>query len=301
MGTGVARRPAVSEYVEAALADSDCFFSYTTPTDYTLDVDRLTFTSPLASPYPENNIVHARFFPCPDGGDRAVLVLPQWNSDAEGHVGLCRLLNRFGVSALRMSMAYHDYRMPAELKRADYHVSSNIGRTIHAGRQTVIDARACLDWLEARGYRRLAVLGTSLGSCMAFITAAHDKRIRAGVFNHVSTYFSDVVWTGMASQHVRKGLEQGVTQDELRRHWALISPASYLDRIAGRDLKMLLIWARFDTTFLPEFSLDLFDRFRRSGQPFSSLALPCAHYTIGHFPFVWIDGLAMCRFLAKHL
>jgi len=29
--------------------------------------------------------------------------------------------------------------------------------------------------------------------------------------------------------------------------------------------------------------------------------LPCAHYTTGEFPFKWLDGLAMCRFLARHL
>ena len=63
---------------------------------------------------------------------RALVVLPQWNSDVNGHIGLCKLLNRYGLTALRMSKAYHDERMPAELERADYHVSSNIGRTISA-------------------------------------------------------------------------------------------------------------------------------------------------------------------------
>ena len=48
---------------------------------------------------------------------RAVVVLPQWNADAEGHVGLCRLMNRFGLSALRLSLPYHDARMPPELRR----------------------------------------------------------------------------------------------------------------------------------------------------------------------------------------
>ena len=55
---------------------------------------------------------------------RAVLVLPQWNADEEGHVGLCRLLARFGMSALRLSLPYHDTRMPPELARADYIVSA---------------------------------------------------------------------------------------------------------------------------------------------------------------------------------
>jgi hypothetical protein len=47
-----------------------------------------------------------------EGGRRAVLVLPQWNAGPDGHVGLCRLLNRFGMSALRLTLPYHDARRP---------------------------------------------------------------------------------------------------------------------------------------------------------------------------------------------
>ena len=121
-----------------------------------------------------------------------------------GHVGLAKLLNRFGVSALRMTMAYHAERKPAETQRADYHVSSNVGRTIHAGRQSAVDVRACVDWLASKGYSQVGVLGTSLGSCVAFIAAAHDTRIRMGIFNHVSMHFADVVWTGLSTQNVSK-------------------------------------------------------------------------------------------------
>jgi hypothetical protein len=288
-------------YAARAVADSDGFFSYRTPADYRLDGSHLTFTSPLSTPHPENNTVHAEFFECPRARGRALLVLPQWNADAMGHVGLCRLLNRFGLTALRMSLAYHDRRKPAETERADYHVSSNIGRTIHAGRQSVIDARACLDWLERQGYSRLGILGTSLGSCIAFITAAHDARVRVGVMNHVSTYFSDVVWTGLSTQNVRQGFGDEVTQDELREYWAPISPASYYERIRGRDLMNLLIWARYDSTFLPEFSQEVLRAFRERGFPHEVFTLPCGHYTTGQTPFKFMDGFAMCRFAAKYL
>jgi hypothetical protein len=291
----------VREYVSRALADSGAFFSYRTPSDYRLDGTRLTFQSPLSTPHPENNTVHAEFFPCERSRGRAVLVLPQWNADAMSHLGLCRLLNRFGLTALRMSLAYHDHRMPAETERAEYHVSSNIGRTVHAGRQSVVDARACLDWLESQGYTRLGILGTSLGSCIAFITAAHDSRVRVGIMNHVSTYFSDVVWTGLSTRHVRQGFGDEVTQDELREYWAPISPASYYDRIDGRDLTSLLIWARYDTTFLPEFSQDVLRAFRERGFRHEVYTLPCGHYTTGQTPFKFMDGFAMCRFAAKHL
>jgi hypothetical protein len=293
--------PCVAEHAARSVADSDAFFAFDPPTDYRLDGSHLTFTSPLETPFPENNTVHAEYFPCRRARGRAVLVMPQWNADAGGHVGLCRLLNRFGLTALRMSLAYHDRRMPAETQRADYHVSANIGRTIHAGRQSVIDGRACLGWLESQGYDRLAILGTSLGSCIAFIAAMHDARVRVAVLNHVSTWFGDVVWTGLSTRHVRRGLEQGVGQEELRALWAPISPASYFGRLPRPDLHSLLIWARYDTTFLPEFSRQVLAAFRERNVPHTALALPCAHYTSGQAPFKFIDGLAMCRFAARYL
>ena len=115
----------------------------------------LRFPSALVTPHPENNTVVARWFPAPGepGVDsagprgRAVVVLPQWNSDAEGHIGLSRLLARFGISALRLSLPYHDARMPPELTRADYIVSANVVRTVQVCRQAVLDARRAVAWL----------------------------------------------------------------------------------------------------------------------------------------------------------
>jgi hypothetical protein len=198
-------------------------------------------------------------------------------------------------------MAYHAGRKPAETARADYHCSSNVGRTIHACRQSVIDTRACVDWLLQQGYERVGILGTSLGSCVAFIATAHDPRVRVGIFNHVSMYFSDVVWTGLSTQFVRNGFSGNVSQEQLRRYWSVISPASYLGRLRGRDLPALLVWARHDSTFLPEYSQQVLKYFKENALRHQICELPCGHYTTGQFPFKLIDGLAMCRFAARNL
>ena len=143
----------------------------------------LRFTSPVRTPYPENDLVNARWYsPAPDKLEgkpkQAIVVMPQWNADAFSHNVLCSLFSRFGIAALRLSKPYHDIRRPAELERSDYAVSSNIGRTISACRQAVVDIRCCLDWLESQGYEQFGILGTSLGSCYAFIASAHDVRLQ---------------------------------------------------------------------------------------------------------------------------
>src|ERR1700738_3513373 len=116
-------------------------------------------------------------------------------------------------------MPYHDIRMPAEIRRADYAVSANIGRTLDAVRQGVVDIRSCLDWLEHQGDSEFGIIGHSLVSCYAFIAAAHEPRLRVAAFNHASTYVADVVWHGQSTRHIRQGLETEIDLDRLRQMW----------------------------------------------------------------------------------
>ena len=294
-------RAALQVWGDATIARSDDFYHVDPARDYALRGGVLTFTSAIHTPHPENNTVRARYFPdaSPRGRRRAVVVLPQWNSDAEGHVGLCRLLNRFGITALRLSLPYHDARMPPELSRADYIVSSNVGRTAQVCRQAVKDARQAIAWLHAQGYESIGILGTSLGSCLSMLTTAHEPLVRAAALNHISPYFADVVWDGLSTMHVRETLEGNVTLDELRRMWLPISPLPFLDRVRGRGI--LLVYARYDLTFPVDLSRMLVEAFRRQGIEHELAVLPCGHYSTGKLPFNWMDGLTLCRFLNRAL
>jgi dienelactone hydrolase len=262
----------------------------------------LRFTSPVRTPYPENNLANARWFPAkgsPVPRKSALVLLPQWNSDALSHNGLARILNRLGISVLRLSMPYHDIRRPAEIRRADYAVSANVGRTLDATRQGVIDVRCCLDWLQAQGYERLGILGTSLGSCYAFIAAAHDPRIQVAAFNHASTYFADVVWHGQSTRHVRQGLEPHLDLERLRGLFTAISPMSYFEQFARFPRKSLIIYAKYDLTFLPEFSRQVVSEFERHGLDHKVAVLPCGHYSTGEAPYKYMDGWYLASFLGR--
>lgn len=328
---------------ELLIRHSDRFFGYERPTDFRLEerhpelfptnvrpetlakdvaikqraaegkiakAQYLRFTSAERTPYPENDRVNARWYPAPEHRDpkrprQAIIVLPQWNADAFSHNALCAIFNRMGISALRLSKPYHDIRRPTELERSDYAVSANVGRTLSACRQAVVDIRCCVDWLEEQGYEHFGVLGTSLGSCYAFLASAHDKRLRVNAFNHASTSFGDVVWAGQSTQHVKQALEDaGLSQERIRALWAAISPVSYFDRIVseeagGRDKRALLVYADYDLTFPKEYSLQVVAAFRRVGLNFEPRVLPCGHYTTGETPFQYIDGWYMGSFVYR--
>jgi hypothetical protein len=291
----------LERWAATMLAESDRLYALDPCRNYELRGDTLSFPSAIQTPHPENNTVYARFFPgkTPKRRRRAVLVLPQWNADAQGHVGLCQLLNRFGLSALRLSLPYHDNRKPAELRRADYIVSANIGRTMQVCRQAVLDARRAIAWLAEQGYESIGILGTSLGSCLSMLTAAHEPLVKAAALNHISPYFADVVWEGLSTAHVRDGLEGHIELDQLRRIWLPISPFPYLERL--RDKRILLVYARYDLTFPVRLSRMLIDEFRRLDIAHDVHVLPCGHYSTGVTPFKWIDGITLCRFLNRSL
>jgi hypothetical protein len=295
-------RSQLDDWAARTMRDTDAFYG-TTPTDqYERTGNRLTFPSERVTPHAENNLVRVRIFPAvdkPGRPRRAVIVLPQWNADDQGHVGLCEIFARFGLTALRLSLPYHDERRPADLKRAEYIVSSNVGQTAEVNRQAVLDARRTVDWLATQGYERIGIVGTSLGSCLSMLTMAHDTRIRAGAFNHVSPYFADVVWRGLSTAHVRAGFGDRVTLDELRRWWMPISPWPFVERVSGRDV--LLVYARYDLTFPVDLSTSFVTEFTRRGVAHEIGILPCGHYTTGRVPFKFIDGYYLTKFFLKKL
>jgi pimeloyl-ACP methyl ester carboxylesterase len=290
-----------------AIAGSAEFFDYTPPSDFQVENFWLRFTSAVNTPYCDNNTVRARYFPAGSRfkrGPKAVVVLPHWNASPQQHVALCEAIAKLGISALRISLPYHDGRMPPELTRADYAVSANIGRTIDATRQAVIDVRSCYDWLQQRGYTDLGIVGTSLGSCYAFLASAHDPRIRVNVFNHCSTYVADVVWTGLSTRHIRRGIEGQIDLDRLRKAWDCISPVHYMDRFASfapTDKKSFFLYATYDTTFLPEFSRQVLKSVRERGLNHKLVVMPCGHYTLGEAPFKFVAGYQICSFLKRNL
>jgi len=311
-------RDDVARWVDDVMADTDAFFATPPTSDYSFtpaaaplrdqgEAGTLRFPSALVTPHPENNTVAARWFPSaeesPLGASgprgRAVVVMPQWNSDGEGHIGLAKLLARFGVSALRLSLPYHDVRMPPELSRADYIVSSNIVRTLQVCRQAVVDARRAVAWLKLQGFDRIGILGTSLGSCLAMLTAAHEPLIKAQALNHVSPFFADVVWRGLSTRHVREGLEGHIDLETLRHLWRPISPWSYLDRAA--QTRTLLVYAKYDLTFPVDLSRMLVDEWGRRKLPHEVFVLPCGHYSTGTAPFKFIDAYVLTTFLRRAL
>src|SRR5215510_57553 len=294
------------EHTRRAMANSEKFFSLPEINDWQLAGDRLTWTSAVNTPCAGNNTVHARLFTPrrerkhkPRAG---VVVLPQWNAQPDSHVEACRIFNGLGMTALRLTLPYHEERRPPELERAEHLVSSNIGRTIQSMRQAVLDTRAAVRWLREQGIERVGILGTSIGSCTAFLAFAHEPAINVGVFNHVSGYFADVVWQGISTHHVRQGIERYLTLEELREFWTPISPVPFIPKLLENKARpMRFIAARYDLTFPVELSHKVIAEVKRHAIDVDVVWLPCGHYTTAELPWKAIDAWKIATFMRRHL
>jgi Prolyl oligopeptidase family len=289
-------RAFLDRFVKETLAQSDDWYAASPADDYALDDNVLTFTSAIASPWPENNRVHGQLFRARRMGP-AVVVLAQWNARWQEQQDVCRWLNCLGITAIKMSLPYHDRRAIPGHPRGDHLVGPNIGLTLQANRQAVVDVRRTLRWLERQGHDRLGILGTSVGSSIAFIAMCHEPALHAGAFLHVATYFGDVVANGLTTMNVWEPLQEKLSHDDLRRYWSPISPFPYISKLVGADKRLLAITGRYDPTFWPEFTDTFFDAIRREGVHFESLSLPCGHYSLGVAPFKYAAAYRFGTFL----
>ena len=294
------------QHADRVMSASEDFYALPEISDYRLAGAELSWTSAVETPSAQNNVVRARLFtPRRERKNKpraAVVVLPQWNAQPNSHVEACRIFNGLGMTALRITLPYHEERRPPELERAEHLVSSNLGRTIQSMRQAVLDTRAAVRWLRTQGFERIGILGTSIGSCTAFLAFAHEPLIDVGVFNHVSGYFADVVWQGISTQHVRAGIETHLSLEELREYWKPISPVPFIPRLLNmKPRPMRFIAARYDLTFPADLTRKVIDEIRTLGIDLDVVWLPCGHYTTAELPWKAIDAWKIATFMRKHL
>jgi hypothetical protein len=289
---------ALAEMVKESTAEADKFYAIESNdvSDFVFDGDILTFRSAIVTETEPNNIVHAKVY---EGESRrsAVMVLPHWNVETGGYDALNRWLTRLGLTVVELTLPYHGLRSRPGSVVSDYFVSSNIGRTIRSVRQAVLDTRKTLNWLSDRGYRNIALVGVSLGSCIAGLVAAHDVRIRASALILAAGDFSEVIWTGRATQYIKDALAAGTTLEELKRVWSIISPGTFAKELSRVGHSLLIISGSRDRLILPYLTARFVDQLRSYEARCDWRVLGCGHYSMRRFPFNAIAFLMLAQFL----
>ena len=186
---------------------------------------RATVRARFVTPHASNNVVPARFFPAESGTksrpaptrDRraAVVLLPQSNSDAEGHIGLAKLLARFGMSGCGCRCPITtSHASPSCTTPTTSSAPTSAARCRCACRPCSTRSARCM--ARRPGCRHIGMLGTSLGSCLSMLTAAHEPLMRRQALESHFAVFRGCGWRGAVDVAVRQGLEGHIALDTLR-------------------------------------------------------------------------------------
>lgn len=217
-----------------------------------ITVEDLTFPSPVTSPHPENNTVYAEFYrPRGDGPFPAVIVLDILDGSEIIPQTQARLLAQNQVAALHVKMAYYGPRRPAKVPLRL--LSTDLPHTLAAVRQTVLDLRRAVAWLESRPEidgNKLGICGTSLGSFLAALTAESEPKLSKVALLYGGGGFVDGYRDHPRAIPLVLALQLlGIPLDLLKQALAPVDPLTHAHHLKSRDV--LIIAAKRDDIVPP--------------------------------------------------
>jgi len=216
----------------------------TAPKDFKPDGETFQFTSSIATPWQENNIVHGKIFSCGENWQSrpVVILLHGWNDELNYRFRFPRLahaLNRYGINCATLELPYHFRRRPREAGAVRNFFSQDMLRTVEATRQAVADIRALRHWLGAQGGARVGVWGISLGAWLGGLLACHEPKINFAVLMMPVARTDRCVEELKFCEPIRQSL-QGATADtkkfNLIEHRPLVPKENILLVEAEHDL-----------------------------------------------------------------
>lgn len=240
---------------------------------------KLRYPSPVKTPYPENNIVHAEYFrPLGPGPFPCVICLHIAGGDFELSRFVANNLSQRGIATVFVKMPYYGERQPPGKKIRM--LEPDVGIASEAMRQVILDLRRLCDWIEAwpdLDGDRIGVQGISLGSITGSLACAIEPRISHACLIMGGGSLADIVYesTEKEAREYRKLWSQnGGTRDSLAKLMAPFDPVTYPERLKERVL--LMICASQDESVPKKSSMALWEA---AGRP-ELIWYPCGHYTM---------------------
>lgn len=153
---------------------------------YFFNTREFRFTSTIATPWAENNVVYGKLY---RAGNRwrerpTVVLLHGWNGELGYYYqfpALAHRLARAGVNAAMLELPYHARRKPPQNDAVRNFISHNLHRMVEATYQATSDIRALMEWLSHQGSPTVGLWGISLGAWLGGLVACHEPATRFAV------------------------------------------------------------------------------------------------------------------------
>ncbi|MDB5351580.1 MAG: dienelactone hydrolase-like enzyme [Planctomycetota bacterium] len=243
-------------------------------------VSAIRFPSPVVTPDPENNTVHAEYFrPTGEGKRAAVVVLHILGADfALSRYFAARLADR-GVAALFVKLPYYGERRGNDPSKR--FLSSDLDRSVTAMGQGVCDVRRAAAWLASREEidpRRLGVTGISLGGIVSSIAASVDPTLNRAALLLAGGGLGEVLWEmPEAAKYRALWVASGRTKADLIAMTAPFDPLTYAEGLRGK--RILMMAGTVDEVIPPAAATALWEK---AGKP-PIRWMECGHYSAAGF------------------
>lgn len=206
----------------------------------------ITWPSPIATPFPANNIARANLFPCPRGWEApTVLILHSLMSASDvGYRRLAARFNSLGWNAAFVHLPYHYSRVPRGYWNGELAITADLVRNAEGLRQGVIEVRQLIAALRQRGCSQFGILGTSYGAWIGALLSLVQGDFRFVALMSPIVNVEHAIWQNPATSRMRRELERGQIEPPLvARHYRLSSPLYNESLCADR---VLLVAGDFD-------------------------------------------------------
>ena len=272
------------QHVSAAAGDRQSYYVQGPAPTFTQAASSVSWHTAHESGRPCLGDASVEYYPVP-GSDELIIIVPHLNSEPDAYRSMAKALNRFGHSVVRYVLPFHEGATTDRRHACDQLVSASLGTTIAAVHQAVSEVNALAAHFQDRGYRRIRLVGISVGCCIATITAAVSGRFEGLCLFLMADDFASVVWRGRATPHLQAELAGKITLAELQAAWDLLHPYRYADLLSAHRTPVLMITGDRDTVMPLDLAENIARQFQRSGVALEWQRYACGHYTFGLPPF----------------
>lgn len=238
---------------------------------------RLECETCYPSEHEQNNKMYLEYFKV-NKSLKTVIILHGWAiKKKERERALCKKLAGAGISSVLVTLPYHMERAPAGTWSGEYFLSGNVNRTIEAVKQTVMEIRYIINFLNKQD-SIVGICGLSLGGILAHIAMSAEGRFDFGISALAGGNPAGVVLDGLMTRYIRRDIElAGVSPQELGEIWQIINPGILPCKMA-KD-KLLMINGKYDQIIPAVYTRQLWEHL---GRP-EIRWYPCAHYSMYFF------------------
>lgn len=225
-----------------------------------IEIFDVRFPSPVKSPHPENNTVHAEYYrPAKPGPYPCVIILDITAGNAALPRVFAKHMAQSGVGGLFVQMAYYGPRRPKHGKPRL--LSDDVEQTFEGIRQTVLDLRRAVAWMESRpeiDKKNLGIMGISLGSFIAALTAEMEPKLsRVAVLLGGADFVDGYHDHPQAAKYFKIFEGLGVTKETMKACIAPVDPITCAANL--KDRKVLIIAAKNDEIVPPRMAENLWN------------------------------------------